>query len=59
VGVDRKLILLNFSGEPQRHELFWTGVIFEYIEVFYNRQRRHSTRGYRSPAEFEARNQVA
>lgn len=29
--------------------------IFEYIEVFYNRQRRHSTLGYRSPAEFEAR----
>ena len=29
--------------------------IFEYIEVFYNRQRRHSTLGYQSPAEFEAR----
>jgi len=28
--------------------------IFEYIEVFYNRQRRHSTLGYTSPAEFEA-----
>lgn len=27
--------------------------IFEYIEVFYNRQRRHSTLGYRSPAEYE------
>ena len=33
--------------------------IFEYIEVFYNRQRRHSTLGYRSPAEFEARAAVA
>lgn len=29
--------------------------IFEYIEVFYNRQRRHSTLGYRSPVEIEAR----
>lgn len=29
--------------------------IFEWIEVFYNRTRRHSTLGYRSPAEFEAR----
>ena len=29
--------------------------IFEWIEVFYNRVRRHSTLGYRSPAEFEAR----
>jgi putative transposase len=27
--------------------------IFEYIEVFYNRQRRHSTLGHVSPAEFE------
>jgi putative transposase len=27
--------------------------IFEYIEVYYNRQRRHSTLGYRSPAEYE------
>ena len=28
--------------------------IGEYIEVFYNRQRRHSTLGYVSPAQFEA-----
>ena len=27
--------------------------IFEYIEVFYNRQRRHSTLGYLCPAEYE------
>ncbi len=27
--------------------------IFEYIEVFYNRQRRHSTLGYLSPMQFE------
>jgi len=27
--------------------------LFEYIEVFYNRRRRHSTLGDRSPEEFE------
>ena len=26
--------------------------IFEYIEVFYNRTRRHSTLGYKSPMQF-------
>lgn len=29
--------------------------IFEYVEVFYNNKRRHSTLGYLSPAEFERR----
>ena len=33
--------------------------IFEYIEVFYNRKRRHWTLGYDSPAEYEARTSVA
>jgi transposase InsO family protein len=26
---------------------------FDYIEIFYNRQRRHSSLGYRTPIEFE------
>ncbi len=30
--------------------------IFESIEAFYNRQRRHSTLGYLSPADYEAAN---
>lgn len=28
--------------------------LFEFIEVWYNRQRRHSTLGYRTPVEYEA-----
>ena len=33
--------------------------VFRYIEVWYNRQRRHSTLGYVSPATYEARRMTA
>jgi transposase InsO family protein len=29
--------------------------VFHYLETFYNRWRRHSALGYRSPAEYERR----
>lgn len=28
--------------------------LFNYIEVYYNRRRRHSTNGYKTPASYEA-----
>jgi putative transposase len=40
---------------PTRSELGTE--VFEYIEAFYNRRRRHSTLGYLSPADYEASSQ--
>lgn len=41
---------------PTRRELI--GEVFDYIEAFYNRTRRHSTLGYLSPMQFELRAQI-
>lgn len=43
--------LVNRRSWPTRREL--GAAVFEYIEVFYNRERRHSTLGYRSPVDYE------
>jgi len=40
-------------GERYRSRLEARLSIFEYVEVFYNRQRSHSALGYRSPEEYE------
>lgn len=45
-----------FHGEPVPPcRAAARAAVHDYIEVFYNRERRHSTIGYVSPAEFEAR----
>lgn len=43
--------LLNRKKWKTRVEL--ANAIFEYIEIFHNRQRRHSALGYRTPTEYE------
>ena len=43
--------LVNRRSWPTKAEL--RTEVFDYIEVFYNRQRRHSTLGQRSPADYE------
>jgi transposase InsO family protein len=42
--------LLDRKRWKTRVEL--ANAIFEYIEVFHNRQRRHSALGYRTPIEY-------
>jgi transposase InsO family protein len=41
----------HFEGADQLRQ-----ALFDYIEVFYHRRRRHSALGYRAPADFECAN---
>ena len=49
-----KVELINGKTYITRQEA--KTAIFEYIEGFYNRQRRHSYLGYLSPDEYEKKN---
>jgi len=44
--------LVHRRSWPSRFD--FRHALFEYIEVFYNRRRLHSTNGYKSPAEVES-----
>ena len=51
--------MASLKSEHVHHQQFRTRAqarssVFEWIEVFYNRQRRHSSLGYLSPEAFEA-----
>jgi putative transposase len=48
-----KTELVHHDDYPSRARA--RSAIFDYVEVFYNRQRRHSHLGYVSPEEFELR----
>ncbi len=45
--------LINRRSWPQRQEL--STAVFDYVETFFNRERLHSSLGYRSPEAFEAK----
>ena len=49
--------LLDRRSWRTRVEL--ANAIFEYLEIFHNRQRRHSALGMMTPVEFETRHQAA
>lgn len=48
--------LLNRKSWKTRTEL--ANAIFDYIEIYYNRQRRHSALEWRTPIEYEKLNQI-
>lgn len=52
----KKELIHRFKFTTRRQA---AAAIFEYIEVFYNRVRKHSHLGYTSPAQFRRNNQPA
>lgn len=54
----------NLKNELTWHRCFATrdearAAIFDYIEIFYNRERLHQTLDYESPVRYEERQAVA
>jgi len=45
--------------EPLSDQRHARATVFDYIEVFYNRQRMHSSLDYKSPAAYEQKHQAA
>jgi len=49
--------VVEFNGLDNRHRwrtrIELANAIFEYLEVFHNRQRRHSSVGMHTPIEYE------
>ena len=51
--------IAGLTQRPRAPRLQIRAELFEYIEVFYNRQRLHSALEYDSPAAYEKKHQVA
>jgi len=47
------VFLSQFFRPPKRAEAMQD--VFKYVDVFYNRKRRHASLGYVGPAEYEER----
>lgn len=47
--------LADRTAQPaaMEHSLELANAIFEYLEIFHNRQRRHSALGWMTPVEYE------
>ena len=61
-GVERVFSSLKREGlldQPADTHATAKAATSEYLEMFYNSHRRHSTLGYLSPTAFEAQAQVA
>jgi hypothetical protein len=56
-GSRMQVELLDRRSWRTRVEL--ANAIFEYLEIFHNRQRRHSALGMFTPVEFETRHETA
>jgi transposase InsO family protein len=55
----RSLKLRSVTTRRWRTRVELANAIFEYIEIFHNRRRRHSSLGMRTPIEYELLNTPA
>jgi transposase InsO family protein len=49
----------NLDEKSWRTRVESANAIFEYLEIFHNRQRRHAALGMLTPVEFETRHNEA